>query len=241
MSPYRETSNNQQLAVAWRDPCIRGVTVATTALALSIGLACATSPVERPGNQTRSGTTAADQGYWEEAEFRWQKALAFTSVNARALNNLAVRFEREGEFEAAKEYYDRALSLVEPDERPYVLRNHGQFLPIWQRIDTGEVTDDEGSFAEESPVHGPTEIATPGDLGAPTSLGLLEITISVPDQGPNLAGYNRILVGNFAPREDSEANLNDMAVRYLRRRITQRTFFETQDQLEQALDPARRI
>ena len=240
MSPHRETSTNRLPTVAPRGAGARICGVALTALALSAGLACFSSPVERPGSQTRSGTTAADQGYWEEAEFRWRKALAVASVNTRALNNLAVRYEREGEFDAAKEYYDRALGLAAPDERFYVLRNHGRFLPIWERIDAGDMTEvEEGTDDEPSP-EDPTGIVSQEYPGAATTLGFVEITISVPDQGPNLAGYTRILVGNFVPREDSEANLNDTAVRYLRRRITQRTFFETQDQLEQPLDPALR-
>ncbi len=210
-----------------------------TVFLLGVGLACAITPVERPGNQTRSGAMAADNGYWEEAAFRWQKALAAASVNTRALNNLAVRHEREGEFDTAKEYYDQALGLAGPDERFYVLRNHRQFLPIWERIDSDEV--DAEAIAEEMAAEEPTGIVSQEYEGAEPTLSFLEIMISVPDQGPNLAGYTRILVGNFVPRDDSEANLNDIAVRYLRRRITQRTFFETQDQLEQPLDPALRV
>ncbi len=240
MSPYRETSRNRRPAATRRDSSASAVAVAATVLSLGIGVSCAMTPVERPGNQTRAGATAADQGYWEEAEFRWQKALAVASVNTRALNNLAVRFERAGEFDVAKEYYDRALSLAEPDERFYVLRNHGQFLPIWERIDTVEMADDAAAADEDPSAEEPTGIVSQEYPGAPTTLGFLEIMISVPDQGPNLAGYSRILIGNFVPRDDSEANLNDVAVRYLRRRITQRTFFETQDQLGQPLDPAHR-
>jgi len=234
MSLNRETSNNRRPMAARHDRRASAVAVAATVLFLGIGWSCASKLVEKSANQTRSGTTAADQGYWEEAEFRWLKALAVASVNPRALNNLAVRFEREGEFDTAKEYYDRALGLAAPDERFYLMHNHRQFLPIWQRIASDEMTDD-GSAAEE-----PTGIVSQEYPGDPTELGFLEITISVPDQGPNLAGYSRILIGNFVPREGSEANLNDTAVRYLRRRITQRTFFETQDQLDQPLDPATR-
>ena len=240
MSPYRETSRKRRPTVMRRGAGARAVAVAATVLSLSIGVSCAMTPVERPGNQTRAGATAADQGYWEEAEFRWQKALAVASVNTRALNNLAVRFEREGEFDTAKEYYDRALSLAEPDERFYVLRNHGQFFPIWERIDADKMTDDAEAVDENPSAAEPTGIVSQEYPGAPTTLGFLEIMISVPDQGPNLAGYSRILIGNFVPRDDSESNLNDDAVRYLRRRITQRTFFETQDQLEQQFDPVRR-
>ncbi len=235
MSPNRQTTIHRRPTATYGEMRARAV---ATVLLLGVGIACA-GTVERPDNQTRSGAMAADNGYWEEASFRWQKALAVASVNTRALNNLAVRHEREGEFDDAKDYYDQALELAGPDERFYVLRNHRQFLPIWERIDSDEMVDAE-AIAEELAAEDPTGVVSQEYEGAEPTLGFLEIMISVPDQGPNLAGYNRILVGNFVRRDDSEANLNDMAVRYLRRRITQRTFFETQDQLEQPIDRAQR-
>jgi len=199
-------------------------------LVLASGIACSTSPVERGKNQSREGVYAADQGYWEEAEFRWLKALAIANLNARALNNLAVRFERDGEFEDAKGYYDKALVAAAPAEQFYIERNHRQFAPIWERIASGDM---ESSELVDLPL---------GEfpVGEDPNVGVMEIIISVPDQGPNLAGYDRVLIGNFVPAETSESNINDFAVRYFRRRITQRTFYETQDQVEDPLDPSRR-
>jgi hypothetical protein len=197
---------------------------------LALGVGCAMAPVERGKNQSQEGVFAADQGFWEEAEFRWLKALAIAELNARALNNLAVQYERDGEFETAKQHYDKALVSATPAEHFYIDRNNRQFAPIWERISSGDMGDGE---LIDMPID-----QFPEDLAA--AVGVLEIIISVPDQGPNLAGFDRLLVGNFVPAEDSESNINDFAVRYFRRRITQRTFFETQDQLEQPLDPGRR-
>jgi len=199
-------------------------------LLLASGIACSASPVERGKNQSREGVFAADQGYWEEAEFRWLKALAIAQLNARALNNLAVRSERDGEFQDAKEYYDKALVAAAPAEHFYIDRNHRQFAPIWERIASGDM---ENSKAVDLPMD-------EFPVGEDPNVGVMEIIISVPDQGPNLAGYDRLLVGNFVPAETSESNINDFAVRYFRRRITQRTFYETQDQVEAPLDPTRR-
>jgi len=197
---------------------------------LTSGIACSASPVERGKNQSREGVYAADQGFWEEAEFRWLKALAIAQRNARALNNLAVHFERDGEFEDAKDYYDKALVAAAPAEQFYIERNQRQFAPIWERIASGEMGGSEAVDLD------PAEFPTDQD----PNVGVMEIIISVPDQGPNLAGYDRLLVGNFVPAETSESNINDFAVRYFRRRITQRTFYETQDQVEEPIDPGRR-
>ncbi len=200
---------------------------------LAVGIGCSTSPVERGKNQSREGVYAADQGYWEEAEFRWLKALAGAALDARAMNNLAVRAEREGEWDEAKEYYDKALVAATAAEHFYVERNHRQFEPIWERIESGSMEEvDDGEPMDLAVEDFPTETEA--------AVGTLEIIISVPDQGPNLAGYSRLLVGNFVPRMESESDINDFAVQYFRRRITQRTFFETQDQLGRPLDPERR-
>ncbi len=232
--------------------CRRRVAVAGLGLCAFVVHACSAAPaVEQGANQTQAGVVAADQGYWEEAEFRWLKALAIANLNARALNNLAVRQERLGEFETAKEYYDEALLLASAAERFYIERNHQQFVPIWDRIVNreieageagGETGPSDAAVAAEQ-VDDDGNVVLPGDQfdqEAATTVGSVEILVSVPDQGPNLAGFDRVLVGNFVSQPDSEANLNDFAVRHFRRRITQRTFFETQDRLEAAAEPELR-
>ena len=230
MSSELLNKNNCRPAGAGQSSYRRVVLTLAISFALISGVACSSTAVEGGNNQSREGVYAADQGYWEEAEFRWLKALAIANLNARALNNLAVRFERDGEFEDAKDYYDKALVAAAPAEHFYIQRNHRQFAPIWERIASGDMETAEAVDLplEEFPV------------GEDPNVGVMEIIISVPDQGPNLAGYDRVLVGNFVPAEISESNINDFAVRYFRRRITQRTFYETQDQVEDPLDPTQR-
>ncbi len=245
-------------ARASRSPAIlagalRLLAVVAALATTSVAGACASAPTERASDQTRAGVLAADQGYWEEAEFRWLKALAIDSDNARAINNLAVRFERLGEFDRAKQHYERALQLATAGERYYIEQNYRQFLPVWERLraEGAEAESEDagaaaGSAAGEPAAGGATAAggtratATPAgqEVEPPEGAGVhaLEILIAVPDQGPNLAGYKRILVGPFVQREDSQANLNDFMTRYLRRRITQRTFFQTQDALDHIAD-----
>ena len=80
--------------------------------ALVVLAGCASTLSGSSSDQVGDGVRAAGQGYWEEAEFRWQKALAIRTGNARALNNLAVRTERAGDFLDAKPFYDRALAAA---------------------------------------------------------------------------------------------------------------------------------
>ena len=228
--------------------------LALLASTLLLTTCAASAPAKKGDNQTHAGVIAADQGYWEEAEFRWLKALAITQNNARALNDLAIRPERVGEFEAADRYYSRALKIATPAERSYIEQNYQQFAPILARISSSDAADDSAGSdptagsTSAAAVSMPREAADLPELtladeqgeALPSGLKVLEVLIAVPDQGPNLAGYDRILVGNFVPAPDSETNLNDFAVRYLRRRITQRTFFETQDRLESAMEPELR-
>ncbi|MFW6198254.1 MAG: tetratricopeptide repeat protein, partial [Acidobacteriota bacterium] len=205
-------------------------------------------PVERAADQTERGVRAARQDFWEEAEFRWRKALAIEPGNARALNNLAVRHERLGRFADAKDHYERALEAAEGTAAYDVIRdNYEEFLPIWRRVQSDEIDSDaddgdaEAATAMAAPER--AEETEPADTGqasesaAPPGIESYEVEIDVPgEEGPNLGGYERLLIGNFLRREGSEANINDLAVQYLRRRITQRTYYQTQDQLGQPLE-----
>lgn len=222
-------------------PLLRRGSALAAAAALAAVPACASTPTAKSTDQIQSGVTAANLGYWQEAEFRWLKALAIDPGNAAALNGLAVRFERLGEFAKAKDHYERARAATPEAASPYIDWNWRQFGRVWERIGSEESGEqpEAGSGADDEPAEAADTGPAPPEE-PPPGLGLLEILIAVPDQGPNLAGYNRILIGNFSPTEDSEADINEFAVRYFRRRITQRTFFQTQDQAEQPLPPERR-
>jgi Flp pilus assembly protein TadD len=57
------------------------------------------------------GVEVARKGLWQEARFRFEKAVTADPDNAEALNNLAVALEQQGEFDKAREAYEKALKL----------------------------------------------------------------------------------------------------------------------------------
>src|SRR3954447_21882235 len=65
--------------------------------------------------ELRFGIDAAQKGLWGEARFRFERAVTLAPENAKALNDLAVAFEHQGEFEKAREAYDKALKLKPGD------------------------------------------------------------------------------------------------------------------------------
>jgi len=71
------------------------------------------------------GVEVARKGLWQEARFRFEKAVAADPDNAEALNNLAVALEQQGEFDKAREAYEKALKL-KPDS-VYVQQNFDLF------------------------------------------------------------------------------------------------------------------
>jgi len=61
--------------------------------------------------QIKYGVRAAKQDHWDEAVYRWQKALQLDPNNLMAHNNLAVAYEQMGEYELAMEEYQIAYRL----------------------------------------------------------------------------------------------------------------------------------
>ena len=57
------------------------------------------------------GVDVARKGLWQEARFRFEKAIAADPDNPEALNNLAVALEQQGDFDKAREAYEKALKL----------------------------------------------------------------------------------------------------------------------------------
>ena len=62
-------------------------------------------------NQIQFGISAAQRGLWDEAIFRWKKAVQSNPDSAAAHNNLAVAYEVKGNWEEAKNEYEMALKL----------------------------------------------------------------------------------------------------------------------------------
>lgn len=63
-------------------------------------------------DQMNFGIWAAEKDLWDEAIFRWKKALLLDPGSAAAHNNLAVAYEKKGLWEEAGREYEMALKLA---------------------------------------------------------------------------------------------------------------------------------
>ena len=61
--------------------------------------------------QLEFGIKVAQNGLWNEALYRWEKAVELDPTYAAAWNDLAVAYEHAGRFDDAKKAYDKALQL----------------------------------------------------------------------------------------------------------------------------------
>jgi Flp pilus assembly protein TadD len=68
-------------------------------------------PSSSSDDEIRFGIDVARKGLWNEARFRFEKAVSLDPDNAEALNNLAIALEQQGAFDQAREAYEKALKL----------------------------------------------------------------------------------------------------------------------------------
>ena len=81
--------------------------------------------------QVEFGIKVAQNNLWNEALYRWQKAVELDPSYAAAWNNLAIAYEHEGKFEQAKKAYEKALEL---DPKNLMIRqNYDLFKEINDR------------------------------------------------------------------------------------------------------------
>jgi Flp pilus assembly protein TadD len=80
---------------------------------------------ETADRQIDFGLKVAQKGLWQEARFRFERAVQADPQSASALNNLAVALEQMGEFAGARQAYEKALEL-KPDDA-YVQQNYDLF------------------------------------------------------------------------------------------------------------------
>ena len=76
-------------------------------------------------DELKFGIDVARKGLWNEARFRFEKAVTQDPDSAGALNNLAVALEQQGSFDQAREAYERALKL-QPGSL-YIRQNYDLF------------------------------------------------------------------------------------------------------------------
>ena len=81
--------------------------------------------------QLKYGVRAAKEDHWDEAIYRWRKALQLDPNNLMAHNNLAVAYEQLGEYELALEEYQIAYRLN--SENQNVKNNLDRFRDFYRK------------------------------------------------------------------------------------------------------------
>jgi Flp pilus assembly protein TadD len=81
--------------------------------------------------QIKYGVRAAQEDHWDEAIYRWRKALELDPNNLMAHNNLAVAYEQMGEYELALEEYQTAYRIN--SENQNVKNNLDRFRDFYQK------------------------------------------------------------------------------------------------------------
>jgi Tfp pilus assembly protein PilF len=94
---------------------------------------CATSP---PQSQLHFGILAAQNDLWDEAIFRWKKAVELEPESPSAHNNLAVAYEQKGLWEEARKEYEIAFELNPKNE--YIQSNYERFKQRFEESDKDE-------------------------------------------------------------------------------------------------------
>ena len=95
-----------------------------------------TSPVaaderEDAKNQVQFGIRVAQIGLWREAISHWERAIKMDPTYAPAYNNLAIGYEQQGDFEKARNAYEKALELN--PNNAYIKQNYELFKEINDR------------------------------------------------------------------------------------------------------------
>ncbi|MCL4809506.1 MAG: tetratricopeptide repeat protein [Thermoanaerobaculia bacterium] len=104
-------------------------------LAVAVSLSgCASTPEEasRAADQKAYGAKMAQQGFWREALFRFERAAKIAPDDPEVLNNLAVACEATGETARALAAYKRALELRPDDSR--IKRNYARFAEYYTSL-----------------------------------------------------------------------------------------------------------
>lgn len=81
--------------------------------------------VMRTNNQMQFGIKAAQKELWNEAIFRWEKALEIKPESGAAYNNLAVAYEKKGEWDKAEKAYEAAMKFAPKNK--YIQLNYEKF------------------------------------------------------------------------------------------------------------------
>jgi Flp pilus assembly protein TadD len=83
------------------------------------------APQASASQEVQFGIDVARKGLWNEAVFRFEKAVALDPQNASALNDLGIAYEQQGSFDKARDAYEKALKLKPGNT--YIQQNYDLF------------------------------------------------------------------------------------------------------------------
>ena len=81
--------------------------------------------------QVEFGIAVAQRNLWKEATYRWERATEIDPTYAAAWNNLAIGYERLGDFDKARKAYESAMAL--DGSNTFILNNYTLFREIYDR------------------------------------------------------------------------------------------------------------
>jgi len=82
-------------------------------------------PAASSDDELAFGIEVARKGLWNEARFRFERAVALEPDRAEALNDLGVALEQQGEFAKSREAFEKALKIA--PNSVYILQNYDLF------------------------------------------------------------------------------------------------------------------
>jgi Flp pilus assembly protein TadD len=119
-------------------------------------------PPAKSDDEVQFGVEAARRGLWTEARFRFERAVALTPENPKALNDLAIALEQQGEFQKAREAYDKALKLRPKDDQ--IQQNFDLFREADEKRNR-KASSNKKAAATPAPTSAATPAATPAPPG----------------------------------------------------------------------------
>jgi Tfp pilus assembly protein PilF len=115
-------------------------TVVLLSLLILLFLIIASCAIYLPQDEVKFGIEAAQKGLWDEAIFRWERALHSNPNSFAAHNNLAVAYEKKGDFDKAEKEYKKALELSPENE--HIQSNYKKFKENLNKIEKDEKKDE---------------------------------------------------------------------------------------------------
>ena len=112
--------------------CVLATALLLTFAASLFGCASAPRDAARASDQKAYGARMAQEGFWREALFRFERASKLAPDDPELQNNLAVAFEAVGETARALAAYKRALELRPDDVK--IKRNYARFAEYYTSL-----------------------------------------------------------------------------------------------------------